>query len=382
MRTVYLDYNATTPLDPEVREAMLPFLREDFGNPSSIHHVGRRARAALDDARDRLGVLWSCRASEVVFTSGGTESNNLAILGVARRLKDRGRHLISSATEHHAVLHCLEYLERHEGFELTRLAPDREGLIDPDLVRRAIRPDTILVSLMSANNETGTIQPVAEVGGICRERGICFHTDAAQWFGKEPVLGVDQFQADLVSLCAHKFHGPKGAGALYIRSPLQPHSILHGGGHEQERRAGTENLAGIIGLVTAAERFVREPVFPSERMLELRELLRRGLLSVEGVELQGSSDRCLSNTVAVTVKDCDSIGLLAALDLEGICASSGAACSSGALTPSHVILAMGLPESLANSFLRFSIGRETSRAEVESVVGIFPSLVARLRARH
>jgi cysteine desulfurase len=382
VRTVYLDYNATTPIDPEVREAMLPFLREDFGNPSSIHHVGRRARAALDDARDRMGTLLSCRASEVVFTSGGTESNNLAILGVARRLKDRGRHLISSATEHHAVLHCLEYLERHEGFELTRLAPDREGLIDPDSVRRAIRPDTVLVSLMSANNETGTIQPVDDVGLICRERGVCFHTDAAQWFGKEPVLGVEQFHADLVTLCAHKFHGPKGVGALYIRSPLQPHSLLHGGGHEQERRAGTENLAGIIGLVTAAERFVRQPVFLTDRMLDLRGRLRGGLLSVDGVELQGSSDRCLANTVAVTVEGCDSIGLLAALDLEGICASSGAACSSGALTPSHVILAMGQAESLANSFLRFSMGRETSAAEIEVVTGLFPSLVARLRERH
>ena len=382
MRTVYLDYNATTPLDPEVREAMLPFLREDFGNPSSIHHVGRRARAALDDARDRMGTLLSCRASEVVFTSGGTESNNLAILGVARRLKDRGRHLISSATEHHAVLHCLEYLERYEGFELTRLAPDHEGLIDPDSVRRAIRPDTVLVSLMSANNETGTIQPVGDVGLICRERGVCFHTDAAQWFGKEPVLGVEQFHADLVTLCAHKFHGPKGVGALYIRSPLQPHSLLHGGGHEQERRAGTENLAGIIGLVAAAERFVRQPVFPTDRMLDLRGRLRGGLLSVDGVELQGSSVRCLANTVAVTVEGCDSIGLLAALDLEGICASSGAACSSGALTPSHVILAMGQAESLANSFLRFSMGRETSAAEIEVVTGLFPSLVARLRERH
>jgi cysteine desulfurase len=378
--TIYLDYNATTPLDPEVLKAMLPFLGEAYGNPSSVHHIGRHARAALDDSRERLASLLRCKASEIVFTSGGTESNNLAILGTARRMKDQGRHLITSLTEHHAVLNCLDYLEQHEHFQVTRLAPDAEGLIDPDQVRRAIRPDTILVSLMAANNETGNIQPFAEIGMLCRERGILFHTDAVQWFGKEPVSDIDTFQADLVSLCAHKFHGPKGAGALYIRSPLQPHSLLLGGGHEQERRAGTENLAAIIGLVAAAEHFLAQPVFPANRLLNLRTLLRDYLLEVDGVVLRGSKDRCLNNTVAVTVEGCDSIGLLAALDLEGICASSGAACSSGALTPSHVMLGMGVPDALANSFLRFSMGRETTAAEIDHVGDLFPRIVGRLRA--
>jgi cysteine desulfurase len=314
-----------------------------------------------------------------VFTSGGTESNNLALFGMARRLKDRGRHLVTSGTEHHAVLNCLEYLARHEGFEITLLPSDGCGLTDPETVRNAIRPDTILVSLMAANNETGTIQRLAEVGSMCRERGICFHTDAVQWFGKEPFESIDQFQADLVSLCAHKFHGPKGAGALYIRSPLQPHSLLFGGAHEQERRAGTENLPGILGLVAAAEQFIREPVFQPEHLLPLRNRLRQCLLEVEDVVLRGDLGRCLTNTVAVTVAGCDSIGLLAALDLEGICASSGAACSSGSLTPSHVLLAMGVPEALANSFVRFSMGRATTAEEIDQVARVFPEIVSRLR---
>ena len=380
--TVYLDYNATTPLDPDVFNAMVPYLTEVYGNPSSVHRVGRQSRAVLDDARDRLAIMLHCKPGEIIFTSGGTESANLALFGMARRLKERGRHLIASATEHHAVLHCLEYLARHEGFEITLLPPDPHGLIDPESVRSAIRADTILVSIMAANNETGAIQPVADVGRICRERGVCFHTDAVQWFGKQPVHGIEQFQADLVSLCAHKFHGPKGAGALYIRSPLQPHSLMVGGGHEQERRAGTENLAAIVGLVAAAERFIPEPVFSATRLLPLRERLRHCLLSVDGVVLRGHPDPCLPNTVAITVERCDSIGLLAALDLEGICASSGAACSSGALTPSHVLLAMGVPESLANSFVRFSIGRGTTAAEIEHVARVFPSLIDRLRMRY
>jgi cysteine desulfurase len=315
----------------------------------------------------------------VVFTSGGTESNNLAVLGAARRLKDRGRHLITSAIEHHAVLNCFDYLEEHEGFEVTRIPPNSEGLVDPDDVGAAFRPDTILVSVMAANNETGAIQYVSEIGSLCRERGVCFHTDAVQWFGKVPTESAAIFEADLVSLCAHKFHGPKGAGALYIRSPLQPRSVQLGGSHEQERRAGTENLPGIVGLVEAAERFINPPVFPRGRLTELRDALRASLTGVEGVELRGARERCLSNTVAVTVAGCDSIGLLAALDLEGICASSGSACSSGALTPSHVMLAQGLAEELASGFLRFSLGQGTNAAEVAEAARAFPAIVKRLR---
>ena len=377
-RTIYFDYNATTPLDPRVREAMLPFLSDLWGNPSSVHHVGRRARAALDDARDRAAKVLVCKPSELIFTSGGTESNNLAIFGAARLLKPRGKHLVSSVIEHHAVLHCLDFLEKKEGFEVSRLPVDREGRVSVDDLKRAIRPDTVLVSIMAANNEIGSIQPVAELGAVCRERGIVFHTDAVQWFGKEPVENVGRFNADLVSVCAHKFHGPKGAGLLFARSPLFPVPILFGGGHENERRAGTENLAGIVGLVEALERFVRPPVF-SRAFLEplaLRLIERVGRKS--GVEFVGSRDKRLSNTAAFVVSGADSIALLAGLDLEGICASSGSACSAGSLEPSHVIDAIGQRER-ANSLVRFSLGRESTGEEVENAAASFLTVVGRVQ---
>jgi cysteine desulfurase len=377
VKTIYLDYNATTPLDPQVREAMLPFLGDVWGNPSSVHHVGRRARALLDDARDRAAGVFGCKPSEVIFTSGGTESVNLAIFGTARLLKPKGRHLITSAVEHHAVLHSCQYLEKKEGFELTRLPVDREGLVSPDSLRKAIRPDTILVSIMAANNEIGTIQPVAELGAICRERGIAFHTDAVQWFGKEPFQNIHQFNADLVSICGHKFHGPKGAGALFIRSPLHPDSILFGGGHENERRAGTENLAGIIGFVEALERFVRNPVFSSAHLSPLAESLFAAVGQIDGARLVGSRRHRLANTVSFVVEHSDSIALLAGLDIEGICASSGSACSAGSLEPSHVVSALGFSPALANSLIRFSLGRDSSSAEIESVIRILPSVIRR-----
>jgi cysteine desulfurase len=376
---IYFDYNATTPLDPGVRAAMAPFLEEIFGNPSSVHRVGRRARVALDDARERLALVLGCKAGELVFTSGGTESNNLAVMGSARRLRDRGRHLIASPTEHHAVLHSLDYLVRREGFELTLLPVDPAGIVDPQDLQRALRPDTILVSVMAANNETGVLQPVAELGAICRERGVLFHTDAVQFFGKEPFQHIDQFQADLISLCAHKFHGPKGAGALYIRSPFQPDPILFGGAHENERRAGTENTALIVGLVDAASKFLRPVVFPRDPLRSWTDRLAQMLGALEGVQLHGISRARLANTLSFSVADSDSIALLATLDLEGICASSGSACSSGALTPSHVLLAMGLDPLLANSFVRFSLGRETTEREVEQVLVTVPELITRVR---
>jgi cysteine desulfurase len=281
-QTIYFDYNATTPLDPAVREAMLPFLGEVWGNPSSVHHVGRKARALLDDARDRCAKVLDAKPSEIIFTSGGTESNNLAIFGTARLLKPKGRHLITSAIEHHAVLHCCEYLAKKEGFELTVLPVNQEGLVSPDDLKQAIRPDTILVSIMAANNEIGTIQSIAALGSICRVRGVISHTDAVQWFGKEPFSAIEQFNADLVSICAHKFHGPKGAGLLYLRSPLHPDSTQFGGAHENERRAGTENLAAIIGLTEALERFVRNPVFEPSRLATLIERLLAAVEECEG----------------------------------------------------------------------------------------------------
>ncbi len=379
MQTVYFDYNATTPLDPQVRAAMLPFLGEVWGNPSSVHHVGRQARALLDEARERAAKVLGSKPSEVVFTSGGTESANLAVLGTARLLKPKGRHIITSTIEHHAVLRCCEYLAQREGFEVSFLPVDRDGLVAPESLAKALRPDTVLVSVMAANNEIGTIQPVAELGALCRQRGVLFHTDAVQWFGKEPFEGVHQFNADLVSICAHKIHGPKGVGALYVRSPLQPAPILLGGSHENERRAGTENLAGIMGLVEALERFVRTPVFAKERLAPLTGRLIRLLDQLPGVQFVGSRERRLANTVAFVVEGSDSMPLLAGLDLERICASSGSACSAGSLEPSHVIEALGLAPQLANSLIRFSLGRESTVEEVEHVEKVLPEVIRRVQ---
>jgi cysteine desulfurase len=381
MRTVYFDYNATTPLDPQVREAMLPFLGEVWGNPSSVHHIGRQARAHLDDARDRAAKVLGAKPSEIVFTSGGTESANLAILGSARLLKPKGRHIITSTIEHHAVIRCFEHLAEEEGFELTLLPVDHEGLISPDSLAAAIRAETILVSIMAANNEIGTVQPVVELGAICRQRGVVFHTDAVQWFGKEPFESIHQFNADLVSICAHKIHGPKGAGALYVKSPIQPHPMMLGGSHENERRAGTENLAGIVGLVEVLERFVQKPVFDREKLAPLKNRLLSLIDHLPGVQFVGSRAHSLANTVSFVVEGLDSLPLLAGMDLEGICASSGSACSAGSLEPSHVVAALGVDRRLANSLIRFSLGRESTLAEVEHVESVLPDVIQRARGK-
>jgi len=368
-RTIYFDYNATTPLDPAVRDAMLPFLDEVWGNPSSVHQVGRKARALLDDARDRAAKFLGAKPSEIIFTSGGTEANNLAIFGSARALKAKGKHLITSAVEHHAVLQCFDYLEKNEGFAVSRLPVDGDGRVSVAELKKNLRPETVLVSVMAANNEIGTLQPVSELGAVCRERGIVFHTDAVQWFGKEPFENIHQFNADLVSVCAHKFHGPKGAGLLYIKSPLHPDPIFFGGGHENERRAGTENLPAIIGLVKALELFVSTPVFSQTKIKPLAE-------KIDGCELVSPRENCLANTVAFVVRGADGIALMAGLDMEGICASSGSACSAGSLEPSHVILAIGKMEE-ANSLVRFSLGRNSSEAEVDFVCSVLPEFIRR-----
>ncbi len=386
-RTIYFDYNATTPLDASVRAAMLPFLGDVWGNPSSVHHVGRKARALLDDARDRAAKFLGAKPSEIIFTSGGTESNNLAIFGTARLLKPKGKHLITSVVEHDAVLQSFDYLEKKEGFEVTRLPVNSEGRVAPDDLKKAIRADTVLISIMAAKNEIGTIQPVAELGAICRERGIVFHSDAVQWFGKEPFENFNQFNADLVSVCAHKFHGPKGAGLLYIKSPLHPDPILFGGGHENERRAGTENLAGIIGLVAALEKFVKPPVFENTKLAELSSKLIAAIEQIDGCEIVSQNRLagtlappiCLANTVSFVVRGSDSMALLAGLDLEGVCASSGSACSSGSLEPSHVVLALGKNDS-ANSLVRFSLGRDSTLAEVDFVCSVVTEIVRRAQS--
>jgi len=375
--TIYFDYNATTPLDPAVRDAMVPFFTESWGNPSSVHHVGQQARAVLDDLRDRTAGLLKAKPSEIIFTSGGTEANNLAIFGSARHLASKGKHLITSAVEHHAVLHCFDYLKAKEGFKVTRLPVDSSGRVSPEDLKKALRPDTTLVSVMAANNEIGTIQPVAELGSICRERGVIFHTDAVQWFGKEPFTSIEQFNADLVSVCAHKFHGPKGAGLLYIRSPLHPDPILFGGGHENERRAGTENLTAIAGLVVALEHFISTPVFDKTRLAPLSARLIAAVDSIPVLHLVGSREHRLANTISFVVEGADSIALMACLDLEGICASSGSACSAGSLEPSHVISALGVDQKLANSLVRFSLGRDSTMEEVERVIAVLPEVVRR-----
>jgi cysteine desulfurase len=379
LKTIYFDYNATTPLDPGVLEAMMPFLGSVYGNASSVHHVGRQARSFLDEARERVAGVFGAKPSEIVFTSGGTESNNLAIFGSARLLRDKGRHLITSTIEHHAVLHSVQYLEKKEGFWVTYLPVGSDGLISPDDLSKAIRSDTVLVSLMAANNETGTIQAVAELGQICRKRGVLFHTDAVQWFGKENFASIHQFNADLVSLCAHKFHGPKGAGALFVKSPLRPYPILFGGSHENERRAGTENLPAIVGLAEACARFLKPPVFPAPYLRSLTGDLIAALSKIEAVQIRCSLSHRLSNTVAFTVSGSDSISLLAGLDLEGICASSGSACSAGSLEPSHVMLAMGVEKSLANSLVRFSLGLHSTSNEVAHVISTLQTVVKRVQ---
>ena len=380
MTPIYFDFNATTPLDPQVREAMLPYLDEIFGNPSSVHSIGRRARANLDESRERVAAVWRAKPSEVIFTSGGTESDNLAIFGVARLLRDKGRHLITSPIEHHAVLQCFQYLAKYEGFEVTYLPVTSEGMIDPADLAKALRPDTTLVSIMAANNEIGTLQPVAQLGALCREKGVLFHTDAVQWFGKQPFDSIHQFNADLVSVCAHKFHGPKGAGALFIRSPLHPRPLLLGGSHENELRAGTENLPAIIGLVNALERFVRQPVFPETPLRALTTHLIDFIKTIPGVQFRGSLLHRLNNTVAFSVEKCEGITLLAGLDLEGICASSGSACSAGSLEPSHVLSAMRVDEKLCNSLIRFSLGRTSTWEEVKRVEAVLPIVINRAQS--
>lgn len=381
MRTIYLDYNATTPLDARVREAMQPAFEEAWGNPSSVHHVGQSARALLDEARERVAATLKCKPSELIFTSGGSESTNLAILGIARQLRTKGRHIITSAVEHHAVLHPCEYLANNDGFEVSVLPVDAVGRVSPEAVREAIRPDTVLVSIMAANNELGTIQPVAEIGTLCAEKGVLFHTDAVQWFGKLPLYGVGDFQADLVSLCAHKFHGPKGAGLLYVKSPLNPDPILHGGAHENERRAGTENLPAILGLTEAIVHFVPSPVFPMSQLGSWADLLINSVDAIDGASFMGDRNKegRLLNTVSFFVEGSDSIALLSGLDLEGICASSGSACSSGSVTPSHVVIATGAPVPAANALVRLSLGRESSLEQVEFVADLLPHVVAQAR---
>lgn len=372
---IYLDYNATTPLATPAREAMEPYLTRHFGNASSVHAAGREARAAVDDARDRLTSLLQIKPHELIFTSGGTESNNLGVMGLARAAVARGRHLICSSTEHHAVLHAFTYLAEREQFDVTYLPVNREGVINLEELEAAIRPSTTLVSVMAANNETGTIQPVAEIAERCRARGVLFHSDMVQSLGK---TATDLREVDAASFTAHKFHGPKGAGLLYVRAGLPIEAMQLGGAHENQRRAGTENVAAIVGMAAAAELALRDWAREQQREAYLRDLLATGIREIfPGVRENGASNR-LANTLNCSFPGFDSETLLMALDLEGVCASSGSACMVGSVMASHVLVAMGAPADEARSAIRFSLGRETTAEEIKQTLAALGRIFARL----
>ncbi len=374
---IYLDHNATTPLAPAALAAMRPYLERYFGNPSSIHAAGRETRAAIDDARDRLARLLGCKPHEIIFTGGGTESDNLAILGLARSRAATGRHLITCSTEHHAVLHAFEHLQKKEGFHVTWLPVDSTGRIDLDRLRDAFTAETTLVSIMTANNETGVLQPVREIAALCRERGVFFHSDAIQSFGKETVTARE---FDALSLAAHKFHGPLGAGLLYLGSGISIERLQHGGAHENERRPGTENVAAIVGMAAAAELAVRDLAAAADRQRELRDRLWTGIRASFPAAVQnGEAAPRLANTLNVSFPGLDGEGLLMNLDLAGICASSGSACMVGSIVPSHVLLAMGVPPELAGATVRFSLGKETTVPEIDETLAHLPAICARLQ---
>lgn len=415
---IYLDYNATTPLCDAAREAMLPYLDKYFGNPSSVHAAGRQTRAAIDNARDKLAALLRVKPNEIVFTSGGTESCNLAVFGLARSRSRSGLpavasakagHVISAKTEHHAVLNAIEHLEKHEGFEVTWLNVSRDGLIDLDQLADSIRPETRLVSIMTANNETGVIQPMREISNICREHGVLLHSDMVQSFGKIPVTPSEVEDSrdtasevttrdpstalrsaqddigslvDAASFAAHKFYGPKGVGFLFLRGGLSIQPIMFGGAHENERRPGTENVAAIVGMAAAAEWTLRGREIEQQREAKLRDdLWTRISENVLDASQNGANAPRLANTLNVSLLGIDSEMLLIALDLEGVCASSGSACMVGSVVASHVLLAMGLPMESARSAVRFSLGKWTTADEIKAAGDAVRKIVDRLNTR-
>lgn len=377
---IYLDYNATTPLDPEVLEAMLPYLTEVYGNPSSLHGVGRKAKVALEEHREKLAKLWGCKPSEVIFTSSGTEANSLAIIGSALAAKGKGKHLVTTAIEHSSVLKPIHWLEEHLGFCSTIVRTDAFGFVDPLDIAHALRKDTVLVSVGAANNEVGTIQNLLDIARIMRDEGVLLHTDATQLLGKVPVHTIPELGADLVSCCAHKLFGPKGAGALYVRSPLQLKPLITGGDQEKELRAGTENLAAIAGLVTALEKNMRPPCFDQSSLVPLSERLKDAVTRTSGVRFWGPDvQHRLANTLTFSVNGTNSQTLLAALDLAGVCASAGSACTTGLFKPSHVLLALGATPEEASSLIRFSLGPSTTLEEVEYTAAVFAEAVKQVR---
>jgi cysteine desulfurase len=377
MHSVYFDHSATTPMDSRVLERMLPYFKEHFGNASSIHRFGQKARVALSEAREKIALVLNTTPSEVIFTSGGTESNNLAIKGLAY-LEMKRRHIITSAVEHQAVLNTCKYLEK-KGFRVTYLPVDQTGMVDPEAVRRNLSDDTFLISIMHANNEVGTINPIVEIGEIARNHKICFHCDAVQSFGKIP-LDVKSLKVDLLSISGHKIYAPKGIGALYMRKGISLEKLNHGGHHEYNRRAGTENVPAIVGFGEAATICQNEMQAEYEKLKLLRDTLFQRIQSViPDVFLNGHPEKRLPGHLNLAFKGIEGEALLLSLDFKGVAASSGSACTSGATEPSHVLLAMGIRPFLAQSSIRFTLGRENSAEDIDYTLEVLPEIVNRLR---
>ncbi len=379
VKKVYLDYAATTPLDPRVKRVMEPFFSKNFGNPSSIHTEGVIAKKAVEEARIKVARALEARAEEIIFTSGGTESDNFAIKGAAWANRKKGDHVITSAIEHHAVLETCRFLEK-EGFRVTYLPVDGDGLVDPTDVVKAITDRTILISIMHANNEIGTIQPIAEIGRIAKGKGICFHTDAVQTFGHLPFT-VDELNIDLLSASAHKLYGPKGMGLLYIRKGTRITPLVHGGDQESGRRASTQNVPGIVGFGKAVELAAATLHEEVVRLTSLRDRFIQGIFErIDGIRLNGHPARRLPNNINLSVESIEGEGMILSLDMMGIACSTGSACSSSSLEPSHCLLAIGLPHELSHGSLRFSLGMYTKEGDIDAVLEALPQVVGRLRA--
>jgi cysteine desulfurase len=376
--SIYLDYNSTTPVDPRVLAAMLPYLAENFGNANSIHSSGQRARAAVDAARQAVAELLGAKAAEIVFTCGGTEADNLAIFGIVNPCDQPRKHVVTTAIEHHAVLNTAQALEK-QGVDVTYVPVSREGIVDPGDIREAIRPETVLLSVMLANNEIGTIQPIEEIGRIAAEEDVYFHCDAVQAAGKM-AIDVRKLGVDLLSISGHKLYAPKGVGALFVKAGTELGPMFFGGHHERDRRPGTENVPGIVGLGKAAQLAMENLDADAPRLAALRDRFENALLALPGVRVNGSVRERAPNTSNLSFDAAGGEALVIALDLQGVMCSSGAACSSGAVEPSHVLTAIGLTPDQARSSLRFSLGRPTTEQEIDEAIRIIPPVVERLRA--
>lgn len=378
-RFVYMDHSATTPVRREVMDEMLPYFTEKFGNPSSIYTFARRSKSAVEDSRVKVANAIGALTEEIYFTGGGSEADNWALKGIAFANRSKGNHIITSSIEHHAILNTCKYLEK-QGFEVTYLPVDKEGIIDIGELQRSITDKTILISIMTANNEIGTIQPIAEIGKIAKENGIYFHTDAVQAIGNVPI-DVKDMNIDLLSLSAHKFYGPKGIGALYIKKGIKIDNIIHGGGQERNRRGGTENLSGVIGLGKAIELATRDIEGHNKKIIAMRDRLLDGIMDkIPYTKLNGHREKRLPGNINVSFEFIEGESLLLLLDGAGICASTGSACSSGSLDPSHVLLAIGLPHEKAHGSLRLSLGDLNTEEDVDYVLKVLPGIVERLRS--